>query len=52
MVRGDDEIGAAIAGQVADVNRFVRTPEQIMAALFRNPTVEQPTEPRPESVLQ
>jgi len=34
------------------VDRFVRTPEQIVAALFRDMTVEQPTEPRPEPVPQ
>ena len=42
----------ATLGCLYSVDRYVRTPEQIVAALFRDTTVEQPTEPRPEPVSQ
>ena len=38
----------ATLGCIYTVDRFVRTPEQIVAALFRDPTVTQPPEDRPE----
>jgi hypothetical protein len=38
----------ATLGCVYTVDPFVRTPEQIVAALFRDPTVTQPPEDRPE----
>jgi len=41
----------ATLGCVYSVDRFVRTPEQIVAALFRDPTVAQP-EDRPESCFK
>lgn len=40
----------ATLGCLYSVDRFVRTPEQIVAALFRDTTVEQPEEARPEPV--
>ena len=42
----------ATLGCLYSVDRFVRTPEQIVAALFRDTTVEQPQEARPEPVFK
>ena len=42
----------ATLGCVYSVDRFVRTPEQIVAALFRDATVPQPVEARPEPVFK
>lgn len=42
----------ATLGCLYSVDRFVRTPEQVVAALFRDTTVEQPTEDRPEPVFK
>ena len=42
----------ATLGCLYSVDRFVRTPEQIVAALFRDATVKQPKEPRPKPVFQ
>ena len=39
-------------GGLYSVDRYVRTPEPIVDASFRDTTVEQPTEPRPEPVSQ
>ncbi len=40
----------ATLGCVYSVDRFVRTPEQIVATLFRDETVTQPTDDRPVPV--
>ena len=40
----------ATLGCLYSVDRFVRTPEQIVAALFRDTTLEPPKETRPEPV--
>ncbi len=42
----------ATLGCLYSVDRFVRTAEQIVAALFREKSVEQPTEARPEPVFK
>ena len=42
----------ATLGCLYSVDRFVRTAEQIVAALFRDTTVEQPQEARPEPVFK
>ena len=42
----------ATLGCLYSVDRFVRTPEQIAAALFRDATVAQPDEARPEPVFK
>jgi hypothetical protein len=42
----------ATLGCVYTVDRFSRTPEQIVAALFRDPTVAQPPEDRPEACFK
>ena len=39
----------ATLGCVYSVDRFVRTPEQIVAALFRDPSLAAPPGPRPEA---
>jgi hypothetical protein len=42
----------ATLGCVYTVDSYVRTPEQIVAALFRDDTVPQPTEDRPEACFK
>jgi len=42
----------ATLGCAYTVDPFVRTPEQIVAALFRDPTVSQPLEDRPEACFK
>ena len=42
----------ATLGCLYSVDRYIRTPEQILAALFRDTTVKQPTETRPVPVFK